>query len=280
MLGLRRRRPAPRVRRTDRPRGRDADPAPGYAPDPRPIKGDDLRAAAFSAVYAKQNWGDFTKAVAEADKGDGSAIREQVDTSWYGRDETGAYDPINDRYPVLSAVEQNYRKGDVGSYLQAGEDCWGEYDHAYVNCGYTELFYGLWPIRAQGPVHRPVPGAEVGQHAARGRTTYDPATPYRGSRLLVRDLGNARLLTMLGDGHTAYGLGSPDCIDPKIEDYLINRVLPPAGTKCRQEVPFTAPAEAVAKRAKTRELQIRPHTRPLPRSVARGCACSREQAWG
>ena len=144
-------------------------PAPGYAPDPRPIKGDDLRAAAFSAVYAKQNWGDFTKAVAEADKGDGSAIREQVDTSWYGRDETGAYDPINDRYPVLSAVEQNYRKGDVGSYLQAGEDCWGEYDHAYVNCGYTELFYGLWPIRAKDRFTGPFQRAEVGQHAARGR---------------------------------------------------------------------------------------------------------------
>ena len=35
-------------------------------------------------------------------------------------------------------------------------------------------------------------------------TTYDPATPYRGAKSLVRDLGNARLLTMRGDGHTAY----------------------------------------------------------------------------
>jgi len=74
------------------------------------------------------------------------------------------------------------------------------------------------------------------------------------------------VLTMKGDGHTAYG-GNSDCIDTKVEDYLINRVLPPAGTKCRQEVPFTAPTEAVAKRAKTQELQSRPHTRPLPRIV-------------
>ena len=110
-------------------------------------------------------------------------------------------------------------------------------------------------------------------------TTYDPATPYRGAQRLVRDLGNARLLTMRGDGHTAYGSGSPGLHRPG------DRELPDQpgasrrqGTKCRQEVPFTAPAEAVAKRAKTRELQIRPHTRPLPRSVARGCARSREQA--
>jgi pimeloyl-ACP methyl ester carboxylesterase len=242
-------------------------PAPGYAPDPRPIKGDDLRAIAFAAVYAKQNWSEFTLALAEAEKGDGSRVRQQVDENWYSKDpETGEYDPIQDRYPVLSAVEQNYRKGDVRLYLQAGEDCWSEYDHVYVNCGYTELLYGLWPITARdrfrGPFHVPKSASTplvVG-------TTYDPATPYRGSRKLVRDLGNARLLTMLGDGHTAYGLGSPDCIDPAVENYLINRVLPPPGTKCKQEVDFTAPEQAAAKRTTAQQqLEIRPHRRPLPK---------------
>ena len=241
-------------------------PAPGYAPDPRPIKGDDLRAAAFSAVYSKTNWGELTLALAEADKGDGSRIRQQVDENWYIRDpETGEYDPLNDRYPVLSAVEQKYRKGDVGLYLQAGEDCWSEYDHVYVNCGYTENFFGLWPIRAQDTFRGPFKVPKSATTPLVVGTTYDPATPYRGSRKLVRDLGNARLLTMLGDGHTAYGLGSPDCIDPAVENYLINRVLPPEGTKCKQDVPFAAPEEAAAKRTAAQELQIRPHTRPLPR---------------
>jgi hypothetical protein len=68
---------------------------------------------------------------------------------------------------------------------------------------------------------------------------------------------------MRGDGHTAYTLGSPDCIDPAIENYLINRVLPPKGTKCKQDVPFTAPQETAVKRAGQDALRkLRPHTRP------------------
>jgi hypothetical protein len=47
-------------------------------------------------------------------------------------------------------------------------------------------------------------------------TTYDPATPYRGAKNLVRDPGNARLLTQRGDGHTAYP-GNSACIDAAVE---------------------------------------------------------------
>jgi hypothetical protein len=36
-----------------------------------------------------------------------------------------------------------------------------------------------------------------------------------GALKLVRTLGNARLLTMRGDGHTAYGGNSP-CIDDAV----------------------------------------------------------------
>jgi hypothetical protein len=76
------------------------------------------------------------------------------------------------------------------------------------------------------------------------------------------------MLTMRGDGHTAYQNGSPECIDPAVENYLINRVLPPSGTRCRQEVPFTKPEEQAAARrggAQQRIRQVRPHVRPIVR---------------
>jgi pimeloyl-ACP methyl ester carboxylesterase len=242
-------------------------PAAGYAPDPRPIKGDDVLGAAFSEMYAKQNWGTLAQALALAKNNhDGSGIRKLVDEDWYGRDpETGEFDPINDRYFLLGAIEQKYRKGDVGTYLDAGQDCWEMFDHVYVNCGYDELNYGLFPVRAhdvfRGPFHVPKSAATP----LVVDTTYDPATPYRGGQILARDLGNARLLTMRGDGHTAYTLGSPDCIDPAVEAYLINRVLPPAGTKCKQEVPFLKPDDALAKRQAPAQIKVRPHTRPIAR---------------
>ena len=43
-------------------------------------------------------------------------------------------------------------------------------------------------------------------------TTYDPATPYRAAVRMTAEMGNATLLTMQGDGHTAYG-GRSGCID-------------------------------------------------------------------
>jgi hypothetical protein len=90
-------------------------------------------------------------------------------------------------------------------------------------------------------------------------TTYDPATPYRGALKLVRTLGNARLLTMRGDGHTAYPGNSP-CIDGAVEAYLIGGTLPAPGTKCKQDVPFVQPqAQALAKSSGSSALMAR-HT--------------------
>ena len=101
-------------------------PAPGYAPDPRPIDGDDLLTAAFSKLYARQNWGELAKAYADAAKGDGSRVRQIVDEDFYGRDpETGEYDPANDLYYMLGAVEQRYRKGDVGLLPRGGRSLLG-----------------------------------------------------------------------------------------------------------------------------------------------------------
>lgn len=64
-----------------------------------------------------------------------------------------------------------------------------------------------------------------------------PATPYTESVGLTEALGRARLLTMRGDGHTAYGGNSP-CIDRWIDRYVLTTKLPPAGTGCSQNVPF------------------------------------------
>jgi hypothetical protein len=99
-------------------------------------------------------------------------------------------------------------------------------------------------------------------------TTYDPATPYRGAKNLVRDLGNARLLTMRGDGHTAYG-GNSACIDAAVEAFVNDGALPAAGTTCTQDAPFERydpepAAKSLAVRALV-NLQPRLHSKPLPR---------------
>ncbi len=62
-------------------------------------------------------------------------------------------------------------------------------------------------------------------------TKYDPATPYAEAVSLSKQLQHGRLLTWIGDGHTAYYRGS-SCIDSSITTYLIKGTLPPVGKVC------------------------------------------------
>ena len=63
-------------------------------------------------------------------------------------------------------------------------------------------------------------------------TTRDPATPYQWAQRLASMLSSGRLLTRVGDGHTAYQRGSA-CIDSAVDAYLIHGTLPRTGTVCQ-----------------------------------------------
>ncbi|MEU4241781.1 alpha/beta hydrolase [Actinoplanes sp. NPDC026619] len=68
--------------------------------------------------------------------------------------------------------------------------------------------------------------------------TYDPATRYDFAKRMTTELGNARLLTLDGYGHTTRYSA---CITGWYSQYLINGALPPAGTHCKQDrAPFPA----------------------------------------
>jgi hypothetical protein len=70
--------------------------------------------------------------------------------------------------------------------------------------------------------------------------TYDPATPYRFGHRMSRELGNARLLTLDGYGHTSQWSA---CVQGWYTKYLLGGQLPPEGTRCAQDrAPFPAPA--------------------------------------
>jgi pimeloyl-ACP methyl ester carboxylesterase len=239
-------------------------PAPGYAPDPRPIDGDDIRAAAFAELYAKFLWGDLAKALADAAHGDGSGIRRMVDEDWYGRNDDGTYSPSLDRYFTITAADQHYTHRNLFSYFETGDLAWGLFDHFYVNNGYSELNYGLYPVRARDTFSGPFRVPRSSPTILVVDTTYDPATPYRGGKRLARDLGQTRLLTMRGDNHTAYQGNSP-CIDEHVEDYLIDLALPARGTVCRQDVPFEAPQAAAQATARSLSAAQVRAARHLPR---------------
>jgi pimeloyl-ACP methyl ester carboxylesterase len=223
----------------------DATPIPASNAPDRPVDGDDIRAALVQDVYAKFLWPELAAALAQLEAGDGAGIRTIVD-GFYGRNDDGSYSPGTDRHFLLGADEQNYPRN-VKRYLKEGRQSYFDYDHAFWNHGYTELNWGLYPIRAKDKYDGPFRTSDADPTTLVVGTRYDPATPYKEAKRLVRQLGNARLLTMSGDGHTAYD-GDPsdgynsECADKAVEAYLFALTLPAPGTKCAQDQPaFPAP---------------------------------------
>jgi hypothetical protein len=83
---------------------------------------------------------------------------------------------------------------------------------------------------------------------------WDPATNYDSAVKVSKELPGSRLLGSDNWGHTAYG--TSECVTGNIDNYLLNRTLPLAGTTCTgSEQPFDeADDQAMARTATTRHL--------------------------
>lgn len=209
----------------------------------RPVDGDVTNFAVAGDLYAKQLWPDISAVLDLAARGDGTGLRLLADEG-YGRRKDGSYSPDGDRYFLIGAIEQLFPR-EPEPYEAAGVTAFQQTRDFIFNVGYTVLDYSQFAPRDAdaylGPFDLPAAAPDplvVG-------TTHDPATPYPGARSLLDQLGRGRLLTMRGDGHTAYG-GNSKCIDRAIDAYVIRGRLPAAGKTCRQHVPFPPPKDAEA----------------------------------
>ncbi|MEV6106695.1 alpha/beta hydrolase [Streptomyces sp. NPDC051940] len=87
-----------------------------------------------------------------------------------------------------------------------------------------------WPVAGENTANRV--RASGAPPALLVSTTRDPATPYAGAAALAGVLANgSRVLTHVGDGHTAY-LAGDTCVDSAVEDYLLKGRLPAKGKRC------------------------------------------------
>jgi pimeloyl-ACP methyl ester carboxylesterase len=87
-----------------------------------------------------------------------------------------------------------------------------------------------WPYKASG-TPRPAKSSTKARILVIG-TTGDPATPFTNAVELTKQLKTARLLTLQGEGHTAYGRGNT-CINKAVDRYLLTGKLPAKGRVCK-----------------------------------------------
>lgn len=106
---------------------------------------------------------------------------------------------------------------------------------------WADLPCATWPVQAAAPYTGPWNLPRDHTILVIGNTG-DPATYYGSSVNMVRDLGNARLLTVDGFGHTTL-LNPSTCANNIETSYFLDGTLPPIGTVCQQDVaPFASPA--------------------------------------
>jgi pimeloyl-ACP methyl ester carboxylesterase len=181
------------------------------------------------ALYDEGSWSLLRRALGEARRGNGYTLLALADF-YADRGPRGRY--------TTNATEAMYavncldrpESTDLADYRAAAERAARVSPVFGAFIAWGSLPCSTWPVPPQNEPH-PV-AAEGAQPILVVGTTRDPATPYEWATSFARQLESGRLLTFVGDGHTAYRRGS-SCIDDAVDRYLLEGRLPAQGTRCR-----------------------------------------------
>ncbi|MCP2342913.1 alpha/beta hydrolase [Actinomadura rupiterrae] len=182
-----------------------------------------------TALYAKETWPFLRQALSSAfTRGDGTLLMTLAD-QMVERKPDGTYSNQTDANMAVNCVDKP-NPADVATYKKSADQA----AQSSPRFGPFVVWGGLpcvyWPVQTkQQP--RPVNAKGAPPILVIG-TLRDPATPYKWAQGLASQLSSGRLLTLDGDGHTAYLQGNP-CITAATDDYLVKGTPPKKDTVCR-----------------------------------------------
>jgi pimeloyl-ACP methyl ester carboxylesterase len=180
-------------------------------------------------LYSQSYWPALSQGFAEALAGDGSTLIQLAD-AYNDRDEKGEY--------LSNLMEANFAINCADSRAPSDQRSMIEQNARMLKASPTLGRYWAWG--ALGCEQWPYPVSEkpktwsalTANPILVVGTTGDPATPYsQAVSLASKVLGNARLLTFFGEGHTAYGKESR-CVNNAVDSYLIRNVVPTEDPNC------------------------------------------------
>jgi pimeloyl-ACP methyl ester carboxylesterase len=181
----------------------------------------------LTPLYDQSTWPYLDQALTQADRGNGTLLMRFADL-YLGRKADGTYDNQTDANAAVNCVDRPVPI-DVASYDALGP----KFASASALFGpafqYSNLICAYWPVKPKG---------KVGPITADGAPpilliggTGDPATPYAWAKAVNSVLTGSVLLTREGNGHVSYDKSA--CAKQVIDAYLIDLMLPPAGTVCK-----------------------------------------------
>ncbi len=182
--------------------------------------------AVGQALYSQSNWPVLALALTDAQNGDGTALVALYD-EYFLRQPDGTYADALEAFSVISCM-------DAAERPTVDED---DADAAKVNAvapRFAVRSVGDYSCTFFPPTIDPrieITGEGAGPIVVLG-TTGDPATPLDGSRRMAAALEQGRLVAVVGNRHTGYGLNA--CSSAAVENYLIDPAgqLPADGLRC------------------------------------------------
>ncbi len=204
----------------------DVDAAPIENADGRLLGADTLVTALLWPLYDNASWPQLSDIIAATLNGDPTAAFDSAD-SYNGRSSDGTYTNTTDAFFAINCVDSPPSDAEIAAsidaQLLADAPILGVYMNTSVDgCASwpVPLLGSLAPIRAVGAPDILILG-----------TTNDPATPYEAAVSLSQQMVSAHLVTLDGEGHTAYNRGYT-CIDDIVDAYFLDGVIPVAGITC------------------------------------------------
>lgn len=182
----------------------------------------------IATLYSKESWSNLSEAFEAAFDGDGSKLLNLADF-------------YNERYSDFG-YQSNLIEANLAINCADARPIEGKYDMDEINAKINQLAptFGRyfetsdlgcegWPevpklMEYDFKVNLDTPALVIG-------TRFDPATPYAQAVELASILGDARLISYEGDGHTAYP-GSA-CINSVVDDYFNAGRVPNGNISCR-----------------------------------------------
>lgn len=207
----------------------DANPLPTGDPNRPLTQAMGLSAIIYPLYQPEYGWPLLRTSLTLALSGDGSSMLNILDT-FNDRNSDGTYNGNGvDALYAVNCVDRPDRP-DLAQTEQLAQQWSVEAPLFGAYLAYGNLPCTYWPVPATG-APQPLTAAGSPEILVVG-TQYDPATPYAWAQALADQLENGVLVSWNGgDGHTAYNNGSA-CIDRTVDEFLIDGVVPAAGTEC------------------------------------------------
>lgn len=178
----------------------------------------------LNSLYGRQDWGPLRAGLVAAAAGDGQPLLALADEGNF-RSRDGRYGQINYAFPAIRCLDS--RSVSVRTAEREDER---EAERAPLlgPLSGVDLTCPLWPV-APAPREPEITARGAAPIVVLG-TTGDPATPYENAEGMARQLDSGVLLTLEGEGHTAYG--QSECVRSSVNAYLVVGRVPADGTRC------------------------------------------------